>query len=248
MMKSFFPRAAGLAAMMIPLAAGAQSTNAPSIGLCGDEPDQHTHLKFEGIAKDEKIVRVSAHLIVDKAAPKGLNFFAIQVNFPNKTWAHGGPQDNTGEEMANWGGLVNRGGGSKDYTEVNWQEDLKAIECGVAKPNTVPWKWERNREYVLTIERGNLVHLPAGTNAHFHVPVPERTMWEWNLTIKPVEPGVGTFTSQLYDAAGSFKSFYLWNESGYGSKSSEQHTRWSLPVYRTEGNPADQVPTGYKRF
>lgn len=220
----------------------------PNIGLCGNETDPHTHLRFEGIPKDARIVSVSAHLIVDQAAPTGLNFFAIQVNFPNRTWAHGGPQFNGGRELANWGGLVNRGGGSKDYKEVNWQEDLKLIEYGIEKPNTVPFKWNRNCEYVITIERGKQVHLPAGMNEHYHVMVPERTMWEWKLTIKPVNPGPGTFTSVLYDSADSFKSFYLWNEAGYGSTSKQQHARWSLPVYHTEGNLTDQVPTGWRRF
>src|SRR5580698_8043021 len=105
--------------------AEASSLTVPDIGIGGNETNSHTHLRFEGIPKDAKIVSVSTHLIVDQAAPVGLNFFAVQVNFPNKTWAHGGPQVNSGAEKANWGGLVNRGGGSKDYQEVNWKEDLK---------------------------------------------------------------------------------------------------------------------------
>lgn len=226
----------------------ASPTDVPDIGIGGNEADSHTHLSFEGIPKDTKIVSVSTHLIVETAAPKGLNFFALQVNFPNKTWAHGGPQINSGAEKANWGGLVNRGGGSKDYKEVNWQEDLKLIECGIGKPNTMPWKWARKVEYIMTVERGKQVHLPAGKNAQFKVSVSERTMWEWKLTIKPVKEGHKTFTSLLYDSADHITSFYLWNESGYGSHSNEQHTKWSLPVYRTEDSTEDKVPTGWKRF
>ena len=173
----------------------AATNSTPVIGIGGDEKDAHTHLSFEGIPKDAKIVSVSTHLTVEQAGPVGLNFFAVQVNFPNKTWAHGGPQVNSGSEKANWGGLVNRGGGSKDYTETNWKEDLQLIEYGILKPNTVSWKWDRNCEYTVTIERGKLVTLPAGTNAHYNVVVPERKMWEWNLTIKPVNPGHDTFGS-----------------------------------------------------
>jgi hypothetical protein len=220
----------------------------PDIGIGGDEPDPHTHLRFEGVPKDAKIVSVSTHLIVDQAGPVGLNFFALQVNFPNKTWAHGGPQVNSGEEKANWGGLVNRGGGSKDYQEVNWKDDLLLIECGVDKPNTVPWKWDRNTEYSITVERGKQVHLPAGTNDHFQVTVPERTMWVWNLTIKPVNGGHEIFTSFLYDSADHISSFYVWKEAGYGSTSKQQHARWSLPIYRTVDDAEDQIPTGWKRF
>lgn len=226
----------------------AASTTVPDIGIGGDETDPHTHLRFEGIPKDAKIVSVSTHLIVEQAATNGLNFFAVQVNFPNKTWAHGGPQLTGGVEKANWGGLVNRGGGSKDYKEVNWKEDLLLIEYGIGKPNTVPWKWDRHCEYIITIERGNQVQLPAGTNAQFKVTVPERTMWEWKLTIKPVESGHGTFTSLLYDSADHISTFYVWNESGYGSTSKQQHAKWSLPTYRTEGSTEDKVPTGWKRF
>ena len=226
----------------------ASSPNIPVIGIGGDEADSHTHLRFEGVPKDAKIVSVSTHLIVDQAAPAGLNFFAVQVNFPKKTWAHGGPQVNSGEEKANWGGLVNRGGGSKDYKEVNWKQDLMLIECGVDKPNTVPWKWDRTTEYIISIKRGEQVHLPAGTNGHFNVVVPERVMWQWNLTIKPVDSGHETFNSFLYDSADHISSFYVWNESGYGSTSKQQHAKWSLPTYRIEGSTEDEVPTGWKHF
>jgi hypothetical protein len=237
-----------LATLSVSVYAAASSTTVPDIGIGGEETNSHTHVLFEGIPKDAMIVMVSTHLIVDRAAPEGLNFFAVQVNFPNKTWAHGGPQVNSGVEKANWGGLVNRGGGSKDYKEVNWKEDLSLIECGIEKPNTVSWKWDRNREYSIVIERGKQVHLPAGTNDHFKVIVPERTMWEWRLTIKSVDDRRETFTSFLYDSADHISSFYIWNEAGYGSISSQQHAKWSLPTYRTEDRAEDKVPTGWKRF
>jgi hypothetical protein len=226
----------------------ASSAAVPNIGIGGGETNARTHLRFEGVPKDAKIVRVSTHLIVDKVDPAGLNFFAVQVNFPNKTWAHGGPQFTGGTEKANWGGLVNRGGGSADYRETDWKKDLLLIEYGVEKPNTVPFKWERNCEYILTVERGKQVHLPAGTNEHFKVVVPERTMWEWRFTITPVEKGHESFSSLIYDSADCVSSFYLWNESGYGSSSTNQHTRWSIPTYRTGRSTEDQVPTGWNRF
>ena len=237
-----------LIALVVSYHAAASSTNIPDIDIGGDESDSHTHLAFKVIPKDAKIVSVSTHLIVEQAAPTGLNFFAVQVNFPNKTWAHGGPQLIGGVEKANWGGLVNRGGGSKDYKEVNWQEDLLLIEYGIEKPNTVPWKWDRNCEYIITAERGKQIHLPAGMNKHFKVVVPERTMWEWKLTIKPADSGHETFTSLLYDSADHISSFYVWNEAGYGSTSKQQHTKWSLPTYRTEDDVVDKIPAGWKRF
>ena len=141
-----------LVTMKVSYYAAATSTPGPDIGLGGEDKDSHTHLRFEGIAKDAKIISVSTHLVVDEAAPVGLNFFAVQVNFPNKTWAHGGPQVNFWVEKANWDGLVNRGGGTKDYKEVNWKDDLLQIECGVEKPNTVPWQWALNCGYTITVE------------------------------------------------------------------------------------------------
>lgn len=234
--------------IVVSIASAEGSTNLVWMGIGDGETNDLTHIAFSGIPKDSRIVRVSTHLIVEKAAPVGLNFFAVQVNFPNKTWAHGGPQVNSGAEKANWGGLVNRGGGSKDYKEVNWKDDLMLIEYGIEKPNTVPFKWDRNCEYIVTIERGKLVHLPAGLNKNHNVEVPERTMWEWKLTIQPIAPGRETFTSLLYNSADHFSSFYVWNEAGYGSTSKEQRAQWSLPAYRTEGSSEDKLPAGWSRF
>jgi hypothetical protein len=39
----------------------AASAAVPDIGIGGDETDPHTHLRFEGIPKDSKIVSVSTH-------------------------------------------------------------------------------------------------------------------------------------------------------------------------------------------
>jgi len=224
---------------------------ASSIGIgAGEEPP--THLSFSNMPKDAKIVWVSTHLIVDKASPNGLNFFAIQVNFPNKTWAHGGPQlvkkGNQNVQQVNWGGLVNRGGGAKDYKETDLKSDLLLIESGVGKPNTVPWRWKLNTEYVLTVERGKQVQLPAGESHNVHVDA--RTMWEWKFTFEPVVKDVNlpTYTALIYDAADSIGSFYLWIEAGYGSTKDEQHALWSPPTYRLENSTADKVAREWKRF
>jgi hypothetical protein len=250
------PVAATLVAVACQLAAPTCATpkppQSPSVGI-GEGEGTQTHLSFDkSIPKGAKIVKVSAHLVVDKASPNGLNFFAIQVNFPNNTWAHGGPQlVKNGTKLvqqANWGGLVSRGGGSKDYKEVDLAKDLLLIECGIGKPNTVPWEWELNCEYILTVKRGKRVRLPAGESHKVHVP--NRTMWEWKFMIEPVGKGKGhgTFTSLIYNSADSVKNLYLWNEAGYGSVSTEQHARWSLPIYRTEGGLKDEVAAEWKRF
>ncbi|EDY17575.1 conserved hypothetical protein [Chthoniobacter flavus Ellin428] len=232
-------------------ASPASTSQTPTIGIGAGE-EQPTHLSFSNIPKGSKIVQVSSHLIVDKASPNGLNFFAIQVNFPNKTWAHGGPQlvkkGNQPVQQVNWGGLVNRGGGSTDYKEADPKNDLLLIESGVGKPNTVPWRWKLNTEYVLTVERGKQVQLPAGESHKVHVDA--RTMWEWKFTYEPVVKDVNfpSYTALIYDSADSIGSFYLWIEAGYGSTKDEQHARWSPPTYRVEGSTEEKMATEWKRF
>lgn len=226
------------------------TTNMIGIGAGEEKP---THLDFK-IKKEAKVVKVSTHLIVDKASPNGLNFFALQVNFPNKTWAHGGPQiSKKGDkkplvQAANWGGLVNRGGGSKDYKEADPTKDMALIECGIGKANTVPWKWKLNSEYILTVERGKQVNLPACMRKNVHVA--ERTMWEWHFTIVPAGKagGLPSFKSLLYDAADCISSFYVWNDAGYGSTSEEQHAYWSLPTYCTDGSTEEERTQKWTRF
>lgn len=237
------------------LASGAEATlsQAPTIGIGAGE-GKLSHLDFD-IEKDAKIVQVRTHLIVDKVAQKGLNFFAIQVDFPNKTWAHGGPQFGKEEgkvtKLVNWGGLVDRGGGTKDYTEADEKKDIYLIECGIGKPNSSPYEWKLNCEYVLTIARGKQVDLPAGGGhgENHNIHVRKRTMWEWKFTMAPVKKDKSqpAYTALIYDTADHFEYFCVWNESGYGSTTAEQHARWSLPTYRTEGDTHEHSTQKYTR-
>ena len=124
----------------------------------------------------------------------------------------------------------------------------QVMKTSGGKPNTVPWKWKLNTEYVLTVERGKELHLPAGQSHKVHVD--ERTMWEWKFTIEPATKDTTSpsFTSLIYDSADSISSFFLWNESGYGSNKDEQHTRWSPPVYRVENSSEDVIAAEWKRL
>lgn len=227
--------------------AQAQAPQDEFLGIGAGE-EKPTHVGFE-TDKDAKIVKVSVSVIVDKASPNGLNFFAIQVNFPNSTWAHGGPQiSKKGDGLAkyaNWGGLVSRGGGTKDYKDADPKNDRALIECGVEKPNTIPCEWELGREYVLTVERGDQIALPPDDKTPT-----ERKMWVWRFTMVPKDnPQTSpTFTSTLYNSADHISSFCVWNEAGYGSTSEEQHARWSLPKYFTEGDKREREAQKWSRF
>ena len=219
------------------------------IGLGRGETSPESHLFFDGIPAGTRIVEVQTHVIVDQVPLVGLNFFALQVDFPNQTWAHGGPQFNDGlNKLANWGGLVDHGGGAADYEQINWATDLSLIDSGEDKPNTVAWQWDSGREYILSISRGDRIVLPAGINtAHDNVMLPERTMWVWNFTITPADGKGEAFTSRLFDSADYISWFCEWNESGYGSLSEQQHARWSIPVYRVEGSTDYRRPPTWYR-
>jgi|GEM_PF-935280 len=222
------------------------------IGIGEGEGDRNS-LMFE-TAKGAKIVKVTTRLIVNKVSHKGLNFFALQVNFPNKTWAHGGPQFNKDANrmvhLANWGGLVDRGGGATDYDKADPKKDMALIECGIDKPNTAPWEWKLGCEYILTVERGQEVQLPAGGGhgPEHNIRLGKRKMWEWKFSVVPVDPAKGEpFTSLLYDTADHVDWFCVWNESGYGSVGAEQHARWSVPEYWVEGDDKPKVPSKWTR-
>ena len=228
-------------------------SQAPTIGIGHGEEDARTHLQLRQKHSERRENRAGQHAPDrGQGVAEWAQLLRDPGEFPEQDLAHGGPQlvkrDGKPFMQANWGGLVNRGGGSKDYKEVDWKNDLLLIQCGIGKPNTVPWEWQLHQEYILTVRRGKQVHLPAAKIQD--VQAPERTMWEWHFTIEPLKKDKShpAFASLIYNSADCLRSFYLWNESGYGSHSDEQHTRWSLPTYRTEDGTEDVVARDWRRF
>jgi hypothetical protein len=224
-----------------------------TIGIGGGEDDAHTHLTF-GAGKN--MVRASVHVIVDRVPATGMNFFALQVNFTNHTWAHGGLQDvgsKNRKRQVNWGGLLNRGGGSADYDQEDPLADLELIQNPPAGQHVGPWAWKDGVEYEYVVERGAQITLPAG-DYHFFPEKPalhvdhDRTMWEWRFTATPIDGSADPFVALLYDSADSFSSFYVWNESGGDAKPEDQHTTWTVPRYRIAGDDTDQAVSSWKRF
>lgn len=227
----------------------------PLFGIGGGERDPQTHISFE---TPKQLVAASVHVAIDRAAPAGLNFFALQVDFNNGTWAHGGVQDVDGPEgrrirQINWGGLVDRGGGTADYENENDVADLDKIQNPPPGQHVGPYAWKDGVEYEYRIDRGAQVTLPPGTyrlipdRPLVRVTQP-RVMWEWRFTVRPVsEPGP-SFVAVLYDGAESFNSMYVWNESGYGSTSAAQHTSWWTPLYVALGDTVAKAPSSWDRF
>ena len=204
------------------------------------------------------MVAARVQVAVDRVAPVGLNFFALQVNFDNGTWAHGGLQDLDGPDgtrrrVANWGGLVDRGGGTADYDEEDDRADLERIQNAPEGEHVAPYAWGTDVVYELSVERGEQVTLPPGTYRLIpgrpEVPIDHaRTLWQWRFTARPVDGGGAAYVAVLYDTAAAIQGFVVWNESGYGSTSEMQHTRWWAPAYREPGADADATPSKWGRF
>lgn len=223
-------------------------------GIGGGERDRQTHIAFE---TPKNLISASVHVVIDRTAGAGLNFFALQVDFENATWAHGGVQDVDGPDgtrthQINWGGLVDRGGGTADYEEENDLVDLDKIQNPPVGRHVGPYAWKTGVEYEYVVERGGRITLPPGDyrlipgKPLVHVDHP-RQMWEWRFTVKPVsEPGA-PFVAVLYDAAPTFTAFYVWNESGYGSTDAAQHTSWWAPRYTAVGGTPQPAGT-WSRF
>ncbi|MBK7197858.1 MAG: hypothetical protein IPH80_35870 [Myxococcales bacterium] len=227
----------------------------PRFGIGGGEDAPETHVAFEA---PRDLIAASARVVVDRVAPRGLNFFALQVDFANGSWAHGGVQDVDGPDGArtrqvNWGGLVDRGGGTADYDEMDDVADLARIQNPPVGQHVGPYPWQTGVAYEYRVERGAQVTLPPGDYQLIPdrpvVRVPHaRTMWEWTFTVRPLVGDGPAYTAVLYDGAATFTSFYLWNESGYGSTDAAQHTSWSTPRYRQAGATEERAPTSWQRF
>ncbi|WP_050983129.1 hypothetical protein [Cupriavidus basilensis] len=224
-----------------PTTPSAPGASPPHSFVIGPEAgDPHSHAAFPATPDD--IIKVSSHVRVTTAVGQGLNFFAIQVNFPNKTWAHGGPQLVNGHYQMNWGGLVSRGGGATDYREEDPALDLRLMQNAADSERSHAYPWVTGKEYILTIERGRQITFPPGVYVFIgsgpQVSVPDaRTMWEWKFTLKPADGGDPVQVSTLYDAADRIASFYIWNECGYGSCGKGQSATWFMPVYTRLGAP-----------
>lgn len=239
---------AGIQAVLQP---AEQPTNPPvrkpnprvqTVGIGAGEASDKTHLAFGGLPKD--LVYASVRVKVNQTLPTGINFFALQVNFPNGTWAHGGIQYNHGRDWnANWGGLVNRGGGSADYRQADPLQDLQKIQNPPPEQRTAPFKWQPGKVYILTVQRGERYTLPAGEYIHMNKKQPvyvpnDRQMWAWHFTAEPEDGRGDSFHEILYTAADTFHSFYVWNECTRDKQCGrQQHATWSLPQYARSVSP-----------
>lgn len=239
---------AAVALVLLPAATRAQDGE---IGIGGGSGHKASHVLFKHVPGDT--ISVSVRVRIDAVAPRGLNFFAIQVNFPNRTWAHGGLQQVNGKRQTNWGGLVNRGGGATDYKQSNPAADLMAMQNGADESRTQAFDWSENVDYVFKAERGREKVFPPGdyifigSGPVVHVEQP-RKLWEWIFTIERADGQGKKIRAVLYDGADRISSFYIWNENGYGSRGDELSARWSAPVYSGLAEKTPKTATEWSYF
>lgn len=224
-------------------------------GIGAGEANALTHVSFE---TPSGLTSASVHVVVDRTDPRGLNFFAIDVDFDNGTWAHGGVQEVEGEDGArirqvNWGGLVDRGGGNEDYEKQNIPKDIEKIQNPSVGQHVGPYDWRNGVEYEYRVERGEQVDLPAGTYRFQPDAEPvrirhARRMWQWRFTVRPVSGTGRAFVSVLHNSAATLQGFTVWNESGYGSSDRAQHTSWRMPRYEVDGDEEAHIPKSWDRF
>lgn len=189
------------------------------------------------------VVAAHGEITVDKASLDGLNFFAMQVNFDNDTWAHGGVQLLDGKrEAINWGGLTNLGGGSGDYAKRNEAEraaDLDRIQNPGGGKQLVDQKWDIGTAYSYDIQRGDRVIVPAGDYVRSGGEDPttvdhDRTMYEWIFTVTPADGGEPIYQGTLLNSSDSIASAAVWNESGYGSTDDQLQAEWNDVTFTTD--------------
>jgi hypothetical protein len=200
---------------------------------------------------------------VDRTSDEGLNFFALQVNFDNGTWAHGGLQDLDGADgerrlAVNWGGLVSRGGGNADYEGIGdaaeQARSLDLIQNPGGGKQVEDVDWSRGTTYVLTVERGDIRHFEPGDYVLTHGEDPvyvdhARDLYEWTFTVRPAGGGPPIYEGTLYNSATTLTGFTYWNESGYGSTNDDLEATWSDPSFRTEAQPdRDSEPEETTRY
>lgn len=216
-----------------------------------DEPTEPETLQIEGpgsgsFTPPEDTTHVQMRINVDSTSGDGLNFFGLQVNFDNETWAHGGVQRTDGDRKVNWGGLPVRNDGNSDYTEPSDEQKLRELDRIQNGENQVEEvDWDEDTEYIYEITRGDKVTVPAGEArvSHSEDPVDvdhDREMYEWNFTVRPADGGEPIYEGTMYNTAESIEWVALWNETGYGAD--EDATRATWGDFQVGGDDGDLHP------
>ncbi|ENM3807614.1 hypothetical protein IS636_003687 [Vibrio cholerae] len=223
--------------------------------IIGDETFQinSKRVYFPSAANKNKIgvsIHITVDAITDHARENFVNFFALQVNFNNDTWAHGGFQSH----LVNWGGLANHGGGQLDYNSLSLHQaaqlDILKIQNETDEIRNQPFDYVVGKEYIYEIKRLDQEIFPAGQNVRvigggiLVTPTVERKMYVWEFTVKPADGNGPSVRSVLYNSAPYFDFFCVWNEIRHNEG---QLTSWSNPRYTKEDGSV-VTPTDWSRY
>ena len=213
-----------------PAVAVEQDPVGPPIADDAAPHSSHHQLRLKG----NRYVGASVDVKIDEVPRHGLRFFALQVNFADVAWAHGGLQKDPDEGQANWGGLVP--GVSYDY-EGHELDTLQNIQNMPGRTREASWREDTWYRYEIT--RGPLEVLPAGeysvlTEEPTMVPN-DREMWRWDFTIREIETDVVVWEQSLYVAHAVITSATYWTETGYGMTCDDRITvQWRNPYFTDE--------------
>lgn len=201
------------------------------------DPDAEPHSMHHTLRlQNGDYVGASVEVRVDEVPDHGLRFFALQVDFSDVAWAHGGLQGGPDEPKANWGGLVS--GIDYDYAGAE-QEVLAAIQNEPGRTSGV--RWTPGTWYRYEVSRGELEELPPGDYAVLDeepVTVAEpRQMWRWTFTVTAVDSNEVVWTHDLFVAHPLITAATYWTETGYGIDCTDKLTvQWRNPLmHRDDG-------------
>ncbi len=214
-------------------------TNAPEDK--GKEPEPYSSHHLLDLA-DHDLVEASVELRVDEVPSHGLRFFALQVDFGDVAWAHGGWQMDPKHGKVNWGGLTH----SHNYQfEDHKLETLRRIQNMPGRLAEVSWKSGTWYRYI--VYRGAQETLAPGAYAVLDeepMQVAEsRTMWRWNFEIREIETDTIAWQHHLYVAAPVMTRMLYWTETGSGIQCEDRLTvNWRNPSYKTVRSQVAQSP------
>ncbi|WP_291363779.1 Hint domain-containing protein [Acetobacter sp. UBA5411] len=183
------------------------------------------------------VTSISIDLTIDALNGPGMHFFALQVDFSNGAWAHGGLQAQ-GETpwRINWGGLDVTPDDPTGYS-INDPQDLSYIQDNI--PQYVSADFLVGKTYTYTISRGEEVTFLPGyytkiDGAQTYYVDQTRTMWEWHFTVTPTDGSSPAITQVLYTSSPYISEAAYWNENFEASQPASEWT--NLKVTSEDGS------------
>lgn len=162
------------------------------------------------------VTSVSINVAIHSTSSQGLQFFALQANFEDGAWAHGGQQIlGPKPYRINWGGLVSTADDKTGYS-LNDPQALAYLQNSL--PQYVSTNFTVGKTYTYSITRGAQVTFLPGyyTKIEGHQVYyvnHARTMWEWNFSVTPTDASSAPVTQTIYASLPYISWAAYWNEN-----------------------------------